>query len=797
MGRLSTLIACLAIGFLAFFVQVRTPAPLPATAPADQFAAGRALNDIAVMAVVPHPIGSPANQRVRDYLVQRMTALGLSPSVQRAESHGIFDIGGDTYVGGGDVENVVGVLPSRDHALPALALMAHYDSVQGSPGAADNITGSAAALEIVRAIKSQGVPNRDVVVIITDGEEPGLLGARAFFAEHPLAGHVGFVMNMDTRGGGGRTAMFETGDNNGGAIDLYRRTAVRPSANSLAVFLYKHLPNDTDYTAARAKGIAGLNYAFIGRQFDYHSPSSTVAALDQGAVQHMGEQVLGTARALAFSKDLPARSPDVVYGQVIGGVTVAYPAWGGWILLLGIAGLIAIAVWRARKAAAFSWLDAARGAGAGLLLLVGGAAVLHLTRRATGYGFGWIAGRPLLARFSAFEVAMALAGLACIMLVAAALRRGELRRWAVMAALLVGAASSAFGGFDAVGLGEGVGAAVLALMVFGRPPGFAAGWIGLLATGLLAVLGLQVGAPTIGLVVAWPLASAALCAALTAGGTRWRPGVRELALILIALTLAWLGVLLHFAMQGLDLPELPALIVWLAAFSLWPLVWREPEASPSTMLVPGAAVLAGGLGLALWLHATNPYSPRHPLAVMPLYVLDHDSGKAWRVSPFKPDPWTRTVLGADGGAIGERQLPGFQRTIWAAPAAPITATPPQITVSHGADGIVSLRANGPVDGVLNLALKTNTLVTQVTLNGKPARLLTRPGAATFIRWQAAPEGLVLSFKPSGPGALTVAYAAYRRQWPSGAKPLPPLPADLMDWDMFGSTVNAGTLRSAW
>ena len=797
MGKLRTLFACLAVGFLLFYAGDRTPAPQPATAPADQFAAGRALSDIAAMAPVPHPIGSPANARVRDFLLQRMTALGLSPTVQRDESHIQRAYNGQTFIAGGEVENVIGVLPGRNRALPALALMAHYDSVQGSPGAADDMTGVASVLEIVRAIKTGGVPARDVMVVITDGEEAGLLGATAFFADHPLAGHVGFIMNLETRGGGGRAAMFETGADNGGAIDLYRRTAVRPSANSLSVFVYKHLPNDTDYTVAKAKGIAGLNYAFIGRQFDYHSPSSTVANLDQGSVQHIGEQVLGTARALAFSPNLPARTPDLVYGQVVSGLTLAYPVWGGWVLLAGIAALMAIAVWRARKLGPVSWLDVLRGAGAGLLLLVGGAAMLHLTRHATGYGFGWIAGRPLLARFAPFEVAMALAGLASLMLVAAGLARGRVRIPAAVLALVMGLSASLFGGFDAVGLGEGVAAAVLALAIFGRPTGLFGGWIGLLATGFVAALALQVWAPTIALTIAWPLAAASACAALSAAAPDRRPLGWAVTLILIALTLAWLGNLFHSLLQGLDVPELPALIVWAAAFALMPLAWPEPDASPATTFAPGAAMLVAGLAVALWLHATNPYSPRHPEAVMPLYVLDHDSGNAYRVSPFKPDPWVAGVLGADGGAVAQRKLPGFQRDVWAAPAAPIAAPVPEIAVARDAGGTVSLHAAAPGEDQLELEVKINTVAVQTTLNGKPIALSGRPGAPIFMRWTGAPQGFTLAFRPNGPGVLSVDYATYHRQWPAQAKPLPALPADLMDWDMFGSTVVTGTVTSRW
>ncbi len=798
MARLAALVACVAVGFLLFYAGARTPDPLPVSAPVNQFAAGRAMPDIAFMALAPHPMGSAANARVRDYLIGRMTGLGLSPRIQRGQGDFQRAFGEKTLIVGGDVENVIGVLPGRDPRLPALTLMAHYDSVPGSPGAADDITGVASVLEVVRAIKVKGVPERDVMVVFTDGEEAGLLGATVFFRDDPMASHVGFIMNLEARGGGGRATMFETGQNNGGAIDLYRRTAPRPAANSLTVFLYKHLSNDTDYKVPKAKGIAGLNYAFIGRQFDYHSPSSTVAALDQGSVQHIGEQVLSTARALAFASALPARTPDEVYGQVVGHLTLAYPAWGGWILLGGIALLMAVAAWRNRESGRVPWWDMAGGAGAGLLLLVGAAAALHLARYATGYGFGWMAGRPLLARFPTFEVAMALAGLGALMLIAAGLARGSLRIVGVLLALAIGLASSAFGGFDMPGLVEGMLAGGLALLLLGRPVGVFGGWMGLLSIGFLATLGLQIWAPTIAFTIGWPLAAGAASAALIVSGEKRRPAEWTLVLALSAVTLAWLGNLFHGFLQGLDVPELPALIVWLAAFCLWPLAWVRPDraATPSAF-APGAAILAVGLGVALWLNVTDPYSPRHPRAVTPLYVVDHDGGRSWRVSPFKPDPWTRGVLGADGGAIAERAIPGFKDKVWAARAVNVAAAPPDISAGGNADGTVSLRARASADTSLELELKIDAPTAWVRLNGRPVTLATVPGAPIFIRWSAAPDGLVLTFKPTRPGVLSVTYAAYRRGWPAAAKPLPPLPAKMMAWDMFGSTVMVGTTSARW
>src|SRR5207245_9926622 len=134
MVRLWGLLACVAAAFVVFYLGARTPDPLPVRAPAAVFSAGRAIEDIKVIGAVPHPIGSPANARVRDYLIGRMRSLGLSPQVQRAQS--VYAppkaVG---VIFGATVENLVGVLPGRNHDLPAVALMAHYDSVPASPGA--------------------------------------------------------------------------------------------------------------------------------------------------------------------------------------------------------------------------------------------------------------------------------------------------------------------------------------------------------------------------------------------------------------------------------------------------------------------------------------------------------------------------------------------------------------------------------------------------------------------------------------------------------------------------------------
>ncbi|MBS0409352.1 MAG: M20/M25/M40 family metallo-hydrolase [Proteobacteria bacterium] len=793
------LFACLAAAFGLFYLQTASPRPEPASASLHAFSAGRAMADVAAIAPIPHPTGSAANARVRDYLIARMTALGLSPQVQRAESHVVESRKTSTLVLGATVENVIGVLPGRDHSLPALALMAHYDSVPGSPGAADDAAGVAAALEILRGIKAGGTPARDVMLVITDGEEAGLLGARAFYGEHPLAGHVGFVINFEARGGGGRAHMFQTGPDNAGAVRLFAADARRPQSNSLTVQVYKMMPNDTDFTVTDARRLPGLNLAFLGRQFDYHSPSSTVAALDQGALQSLGEQAFGPAVDLAFHPTPPRPGLDLVYGNLPGGVILAYPTWGGWVVLALAAGLTALGATRARQGKALAWRDLWRGLGAGVLLLLGGMTVLALTRRLTGVDSGWMEYRPLLARFPLFEAAMGLSLVGAAMLVPAATARGRLRLFGSIFFLAAGALAAVLNHFASwpITVGMAAASALLAFLVFGKGASVCGTWTGLLLTGLGVTLALQIALPTAALVTAWPLLAGAALNALMAGGRDRRAWIVAAAWIMATASLSWIGFFAHTLMQGLDQPEAPALAIWTGAMVAWPLLWPAQPEGRLGFAAPALVILAG-LATALFIRVTDPWSPRHPRAEEVLYAVDPGGRKAWRVSTEPLDGWSRAVLTADGGAISPQALPGFRAPVLSAPASLVAAPSPSITLQKAADGRVTLNftpAAGTTD--LELRLKTSVPMGDATLNGRAAAILGKPGATTLLVWRGG-DPLSISFRPaSASGGLSLSYADYLAGWPAGAKPLPAMPRDAMGFDLSGSTLVVADRALAW
>jgi hypothetical protein len=49
----------------------------------------------------------------------------------------------------------------------------------------------------------------------------------------------------------------------------------------------------------------------------------------------------------------------------------------------------------------------------------------------------------------------------------------------------------------------------------------------------------------------------------------------------------------------------------------------------------------------------------------------------------------------------------------------------------------------------------------------------------------------------GPGRLHARYAEYLPEWPKGVAPLPERPAEVMAWDVAGSTVIIGQQRFDW
>src|SRR5207253_8199056 len=152
----------------------------------------------------PHPSDTAADDAVRARLVGQLEQIGLKPIVRdQLACNELFKQRG---VSCARVRNVIAVLgPATGKAL---LLNAHYDSVPVGAGASDDGIGVATLLEVSSALKNRPL-KRPVILLFNEGEELGLVGARAFLAD-PLSRNVDSLINLEARGVSGPVNMFET-----------------------------------------------------------------------------------------------------------------------------------------------------------------------------------------------------------------------------------------------------------------------------------------------------------------------------------------------------------------------------------------------------------------------------------------------------------------------------------------------------------------------------------------------------------------------------------------------------------
>ncbi|QKG71497.1 M20/M25/M40 family metallo-hydrolase [Erythrobacter mangrovi] len=542
------LIASMLVALALAIFATTPPSPTsPSNDPAEA-SAERTFEQVERIASEPHPTGSPANDRVRAYLIAQLESMGLevkttSGSLGPDALKKLAHWRGEQTAAPTEFVNVIGVMKGADPNLPAIGLMAHYDSVWGSPGAADDAAGVASILETVRALAAEGSPRRDVVVILTDAEELGLEGAWHFFKTDPLAERIGALINLEARGGGGIASMFQTGPGNREGVELYANTVDRPAASSLAAFLYSVLPNDTDLTAALERGgYTAYNIAFIGRSGLYHSPLATPGNLDRGALNHMLAQTHSLARALVNAEQLPQPTTDAVFFDAFGIVTLVYAPWLGWVVLV-LAALGYASGYRATKAKDGSVLW---GAGRTILLLLGGGVLL--------YGLNLLSGAGVGAGY--YD------------------RLAAIPKLTGMAALAVLSAAVLIWGGKKHGPKARLGAAVPLLLI-----ALAGQWI----------------APTAAYFIVIPLMLAGLVEAVIARAGD--PLGRSAAGVVTALVVGYLLALGWQIMQGVG-PSMPFAVVLPAALAVVALLPLWP-AQKRPRLVAGV-LLAAAIGLALW-----------------------------------------------------------------------------------------------------------------------------------------------------------------------------------------------------
>jgi hypothetical protein len=156
--------------------------------------------------------GTADEDQVRDWLVERVQALGLEPfaSIGLVGYTQPFPLRTESSTRDVAIaDNVLALIPGAVYPDRYVYLTAHYDHLGMVPGglvfngADDNATGVAAVLEAARLLSAADRPPEETLVFVAfSAEEMGLLGAGALCEALQAAGLVGSsqAVNLDVLG---------------------------------------------------------------------------------------------------------------------------------------------------------------------------------------------------------------------------------------------------------------------------------------------------------------------------------------------------------------------------------------------------------------------------------------------------------------------------------------------------------------------------------------------------------------------------------------------------------------------
>jgi len=631
--------------------QVSPPPVVPASAPVADFSAARALVYLRAFARVPHPVGSAAHDAVRDYIIQQLAALGVQPEVQTATV--VSPRWGSPY-NAATVYNVLARLPGAA-STKAVMLAGHYDSVSAGPGASDDGHSVAMQLETLRALLASPRLRNDVVFLFTDSEEGGLLGAKGFVEQNPLAKQIGLVMNFEARGTSGPAMMFETSEGNGRIVREFAAAAPHPVTSSLSYEAYKLLPNDTDLTFFKRAGLAGLGFAYVNDVAYYHTQYDDLAHLDPRSLQQEGDYALALTRRFG---NLDLRDPigaDATYFVLPFFGCIVYPV--SWSVPLAVfaallfAGVVALGISKRRLTVGGTL---AAFCGFLLTIVIASAAVGVMWSLAKGQGAGvWqaFAGDPYHAGiYRLASVALAVA-LTSTLFALVQKRARVLNLWAgaLLCWLLLALATSVFM----------PGATYLFLwpMVFAT-----------VALGVLCGAGSKPAAAS----------QAALFVAFTLPGLVMMAPTIDLLFQSLTMRMAFVGAFATVLLLGLLIPCLDLI----AGAGRW--------------RVPGVAAFlcAGCLITGASMSGTDRDGPRTDSMY---YGLDADTGKAaWFSLDRQEDEWTAHYLGAHPQHISMSPfVPFLQWPYLIGEALAVPLPPPMIARLDGVPNELHLRVSSP------------------------------------------------------------------------------------------------------
>ncbi len=319
--------------------QITLPHVQPADSSASEFSAERAYKHLEIIAKDTHYTGTSMNEDVREYIIKSLGDFGLEASVQEKI---FFEV---NRWGTLNVNNIICRIKGTNGEGSSVMLVAHYDTMITGPGAMDDGSGVVTLLETARAITAGQPLKNDILLLFTDGEEPGLLGAQAFVEDNKaLLGKIAVIANFDAGGTTGPAALTETSSGNEHITGYLFKETSESAAFSSLVELSKFFPSGTDMRVLEKTGVSYLNFLVSMHKERIHTEKDNIRDFSIGTLQQQGNYALAFCRVFGNMNDLgtaiKAKS-DNIFFPIFKGVQVIYGE--RWIIPLALFGILAYA----------------------------------------------------------------------------------------------------------------------------------------------------------------------------------------------------------------------------------------------------------------------------------------------------------------------------------------------------------------------------------------------------------------------------------------------------------------------
>ncbi len=241
------------------------------------------------------------------------------------------------------VRNVAGILPGNDPKLKdeAVVVGAHYDHLglgeknslspsqagKVHPGADDNASGTAAMLEMARALSSQkGANKRTIIFMAFSGEELGLLGSTQYVKAPawPLE-KTAAMINLDMVG---RPANNKLTVGGVGSSPEFRALVEQANHGSFELGYVQSGLGSSDHQSFYLKNVPVI-FFFNGLHSDYHRPTDVPERILNADHARVAEVAMRTAQALAALETRPTYVRVTEQAQPVTG-TGGGSGYGPW-----------------------------------------------------------------------------------------------------------------------------------------------------------------------------------------------------------------------------------------------------------------------------------------------------------------------------------------------------------------------------------------------------------------------------------------------------------------------------------